>query len=61
MVKDGHNVQKSYITFNGVNTTGTYCGDNGILYVENVDKFDWKVRIQNMTLGDKTFPTTESD
>lgn len=25
----------SFLTFNGVNTTGTYCGDNGVVYINN--------------------------
>ena len=59
MIKDGKH--PSFITFNGANTTDTYCGDNGIIYVDNEDMSDWKVRIKNMTLGDKDFPTTNSD
>lgn len=46
---------KSFITFNGVNTSNTYCGDNGIVYLKDLDYDKWNINLLGVGYGDTTF------
>ena len=50
----------SFITFNGVNTTNTFCEDNGIAYLPDLEYDKWNLRILSLGYGTEDFGQDKS-